>query len=362
MTNVRVVSWNIKDFKGSTFTKHGNRILELLYDSTGARLCDVFVIVEPFSKIKKFGVGSIVTTGAGVDGILALYFALRDKDAHWKAVPPRLACKWPKSDMVAIFYHSQVVTLDGPDTATPGAAIVTKTKNPNGHPLPWAQANTDVGKIRYYNAHGAEINFYGRRPYLVRFETAGPVKNKFQILALHAPPDARYPDNAAMVENLANIREITVNRGGTPVAICGDFNVCPLNTHACLNKHQQRERDALNDLVTAQYTSQNGNRRTGCKSSAKAQKDAYAGIQTNSVLALDDISTHAYDHVLTQGFGGGNVQNVGTANVVAEDAGFANALTDAQNGKPHPVKGIVRRWMWATGVSDHLPVRFTLVV
>jgi hypothetical protein len=550
MPDIRVIAWNIKDFKGSTFTKHGNTILDRIYDATGARLCDVFVIVEPFSKNKKFGVGALVTEGAGLDGVLALYYALAAKDCAWQVVPLRASCQPPKSDMVAVYYYSRLVDFTGPDNIGGIPAVVTKTATPHGHALPWSAATTLAGKIRYYDATPAEINFAGRRPYMVTFNTpervtlqftltvanatpglgvaaaalpggvqgspylfqlqpkggtppytwtqggatnlpaglafntathqlagtptangaftlqvtlrdstgasvtatlnlaiaapggalafgtaanlpdavageaytislvtkggvgnrtvsharkqvtdalpagmtlaadgslawAAPVAGTytfdvdvvdqtargFKLMGVHAPPDARYPDNALMVENLANILEITTNRGGVPVAICGDFNVCPIaaTPTACYDRqHKVRERDALQKLTASlpapqRFTSQNANRRTGLKSSDKAGKDAYAKAKATGAVALDDLTSHAYDHALTIGFNA--VLNVDTLNLCAGDAGWANAVNDAHtNSNPHPIKGIVRKYLWKDGVSDHYPVKFTLQV
>jgi hypothetical protein len=192
-----------------------------------------------------------------------------------------------------------------------------------------------------------------------------------RLVGVHAPPDGRYPNNAAMVENLAQILEITTNRGGVPTVVCGDFNVCPLaaTPNTCYDrKHKQREVDALDGLTAnlpllQRFTSQNANRRTGLKSAAKAAKDAYAAVKPPAVgalIQLDHLTSHAYDHVLTIGFAG--VNNVGTANLVAEDPGFANAQAQAQGGNHHPVAGLVKKYLWSSGVSDHYPVRFTLVV
>jgi hypothetical protein len=52
-----------------------------------------------------------------------------------------------------------------------------------------------------------------------------------------------------------------------------------------------------------------------------------------------------------------------TLNLCAGDAGWANAVNDAHtNSNPHPIKGIVRKYLWKDGVSDHYPVKFTLQV
>jgi hypothetical protein len=548
--DIRVLAWNIKDFKGSSFTKHGNKILNVLYDAAGTRQFDIFVVVEPFSKMKKFGVGHVVTEGAGLDGILALYFALAAKDLAWKVVPLRASCKPPKSDMVAVYYYSRLVTFEGPDNIGGGVPpVVTKTATPGGHALPWSAATILAGQVRFYDATPTEIGFHGRRPYLTTWNVparvtrpftltvnaaVGPnlaiataalpagVLNRpysfqlqaqggtgpytwaagggsnlpaglalspggklqgtptahgnftlqavlsdstptpavtanlnftianagvplafgtgaalpaavagqpyevilvseggtgartvtharklvtgplpagmtlaadgtlqwpnpavgnhtidvdvadqqvrgFKLVGIHAPPDNRYPNNVNMVQNLADIREITSTRGGIPVAVCGDFNVCPVIVHPnkCYDKkHKATEATALDALRlhanhAYRFTSQNANRRTGLKSAAKAGKDAYAAVKgTANPIALDHLASHAYDHVLTIGFAGVNA--VDTVNLVANDPGFANAQTQAQANNPHPIKGLVKHYLWSSGVSDHYPVKFTL--
>jgi sugar lactone lactonase YvrE len=182
----------------------------------------------------------------------------------------------------------------------------------------------------------------------------------FKLLGGHAPPDARYPDNVTMVENMASILEITTLRAGISVAICGDFNVCTLDVDGCLNKHWQDELDAFDNLILAGYGTRNANRRSSLKSAANAQKTAYVDAKDNGVVALDTITTNAFDHVLTQGFAG--VASVDTMNLVALDPGYANAVVQAQASKPAPIKAIVKKYLWSSGVSDHLPVKFTLTL
>src|SRR5215469_9984038 len=114
---VRVVSWNIKNFARGLLSLASNQaiILRRLYNA-GERLCDVFVIIEPVIKNAKPPVGTFVTTGAGCEGLMDLFYLLRARDQLWKVVPPRASCCGSKSDFVAMLYHSGVVTLTGPET------------------------------------------------------------------------------------------------------------------------------------------------------------------------------------------------------------------------------------------------------
>ncbi|MFP2929090.1 putative Ig domain-containing protein [Pyxidicoccus sp. 3LG] len=191
----------------------------------------------------------------------------------------------------------------------------------------------------------------------------------FKLVGVHAPPEKDWPDNAAMVENLAGILEITTRRNGFAAAVCGDFNVCPLNAGICNNKHDVRDRNALSGgalggLTGVGFTSQNANRRSSLQGCSNGQKKAFAAARDNGTVVLDDIGANAFDHVLTQGFNA--VHTVNTMNLVALDAGYAAAIVQAQNGalaaskRAAPIKGIVRKYLWSDGVSDHLPVQFTL--
>lgn len=201
MPNIRVVCWNINNFKGSTFVKHGNTIISKIYNAANVRQIDVFVVVEPFSKMKKFGLASLVTEGAGLDGVLSLYFALANKDLAWKVVPLRTTATPPVSDMIALFYHSDVVDLSGPDELAAMAALVTSTPTPAGHSQPWNAANDRWGKVRFYNAAGAELNFFGRRPTLFHAGAPDRVAKTFTVNVV-APTGAPAP---SVVTNLLPI-------------------------------------------------------------------------------------------------------------------------------------------------------------
>jgi hypothetical protein len=197
----------------------------------------------------------------------------------------------------------------------------------------------------------------------------------FKILGAHAPPQDKYPTNYQMVEALATVREITTGRAGMSVAVCGDFNVCPRlagggpDATACNSvtlglKHDASERNALDALALVGYTRRNvaamGGlaNRSSLQSSSNAQKGAYQGAKNNNAVTLDDIGCHAFDHVMTIGFGA--VLNCGTINLIAADPAYAAAVAQAGLMKPAPLKAIVKKYVWSDGVSDHLPVRFTL--
>src|SRR3954454_19672320 len=100
MPDIRVISWNIKDFKSQlpskkpkkpagTWENHGNTILDILYDALNVRQFDMFVIVEPYFRSNLFGFGDIVTNAPGLEGVLRLYYALRAKEAGWRVAPLR---------------------------------------------------------------------------------------------------------------------------------------------------------------------------------------------------------------------------------------------------------------------------------
>lgn len=121
MPTIRSICWNINNFKGSSWTKHGNTIMETIYDAAGTRLLDMFVVVEPYSKMKAFGLGDNVTDGAGLDGVLSLYFALAAKDLRWKVAPLRTTAMPPTSDMIAPSSTPARSTAWGPTASRAGS-------------------------------------------------------------------------------------------------------------------------------------------------------------------------------------------------------------------------------------------------
>jgi hypothetical protein len=180
----------------------------------------------------------------------------------------------------------------------------------------------------------------------------------FKLVAIHAPPQARYPSNRDCVRALVEIREITALRAGLSVAVCGDFNCCTHPTQNC-GTHGAGEFTALTRMLEKGFVLQSNNTRSSCKGDSGARRDVYAEMNgTANDATLDAICTHSFDHALSFGFTG--VNNVDVVNLVREDPGYAAAKVAANGSIPHPIKGIVGKWLWTSGVSDHLPVRFTL--
>ncbi|HEX8692368.1 MAG TPA: Ig domain-containing protein [Longimicrobium sp.] len=528
MPDIRVVAWNIKFFTGSVYTTHRNIILEQLYDSANARLCDVFVIVEPKVGTKPQRVGEFIDRGAGAKGVMELYYALYAKDAAWRVVPPRASCAGTKADFVAVLYHSGLLALEGPehDHAIPQPTGV----KGGGVPDPWGPPGTTAGQIRFYHRNGNEVGFHGRRPYLVRFRDAAQtaatarrtftltvhaaapvaapgalsittpqalppgapgeyyevqlqaanvtgaatwslsggtllptglalsaagelwgvpdqtavgttsftvqvadstgtqtkaldldvdaalaiataatlpdavedeeyevrlgacgghpprywsvatgstlpdgleldedgllhgtptaagsptfdleVKDSgpgFYLVGLHAPPQGGkgYPANANVtaIQAIADIRELTTERGATPAAICGDYNVCPL---ACCSATNAPAFTTMN----TRFTHQNFNEKTSLKNWKKN-----AG-QDNALTA--DYRSHYFDHVYCAGFA--QVKDVKVLNLVTMHAKWNDWNT---NGTVKSFNAIWNAVAWKKGVSDHLPVAFTVVI
>ncbi|MCY1018180.1 putative Ig domain-containing protein [Pyxidicoccus sp. MSG2] len=181
MPTLNILSWNIKDFAGNRYTKHGNTILNTIYSTAGARLFDIIVVVEPLTKMVKFSHGDVVTEGAGLDGILALYFGLAAKHPAWRVVPLRASADPPKSDMIGVYYFSEVVDFTGPDNIVGPTAIVTKTVTPTHHSLPWGATSTKAGKVAFEDTGGTDVDFFGRNPYLVEFNTPERTARKFSV-------------------------------------------------------------------------------------------------------------------------------------------------------------------------------------
>ncbi|MEZ4336523.1 MAG: hypothetical protein R3B82_07845 [Sandaracinaceae bacterium] len=180
MPTIRSICWNINNFKGSSWTKHGNTIMETIYDAAGTRLLDMFVVVEPYSKMKAFGLGDNVTDGAGLDGVLSLYFALAAKDLRWKVAPLRTTAMPPTSDMIALFFHSGALDCLGPDRLAGGVTGITVAP-PLGYALPWDATSTRWPQVRFYDGGGVEVNFYGRRPSLYHLAAPDTAEQDFTL-------------------------------------------------------------------------------------------------------------------------------------------------------------------------------------
>ena len=182
---VRVISWNIKNFARNHLATNQAIIMRRLYDG-GERLCDVFVIIEPFVKnVKK--VGDVVVKGAGCEGLMDLFYLLRAKDPLWKVVPPRGSCCGTKSDFVAMLYHSGVVTFTGPENML---LVPAATAGVVGGVQAWAAgAAGPVPKVKFMNG-GKEINFVGRRPAMAAFNGAKYLESRTYTITIAAlaPP------------------------------------------------------------------------------------------------------------------------------------------------------------------------------
>jgi hypothetical protein len=204
MGDIRILSWNIKDFGADTLGVSGNttRIMRAIYDAANTRLVDVFVIVEPVLRCKIKNVGAVPTAGQGIIGLQALFYLLWQKENAWRMLPPRATAASAKKDMTAIYYFSDTVLLRGPEELDdiPAANVAGAVVKPIGSPDPWGSDHrTFVGQIRYYNTTvipKKEVDFGGRRPLLARFaEKAAPVASvtattRLRIYIAGLPPAA----------------------------------------------------------------------------------------------------------------------------------------------------------------------------
>ncbi|WP_248805427.1 putative Ig domain-containing protein [Pseudomonas sp. MWU13-2100] len=160
MPDLRVISWNIKDFANTRYTKNRDIIQRQLYDAADQQLCDLFVIIEPRPGVKKGKLGQVVSKGSGYKAMLALYNWLFSKSAHWKMVPPLMSSSDTRVDCVAVYYDSSKIALEGPNL---------NELCPEPRPLnpPWKDVHP--GQIRHCDLNGAKLNFQGRNPYLIKF-------------------------------------------------------------------------------------------------------------------------------------------------------------------------------------------------
>ena len=157
MADIKIVSWNIKDYTGKVFTAHGTKIVERVYSAAGDRLCEIFAVIEPMARHRTQRVGLVVDKGAGCEGILALYYALYARDRGWKVVPPRKSAAGTAADTIAIFYYSPMLTFTGPlmDPSIPVPtvtatlpAVTLAPGNETDNPLIGMGGKTAIGLIR----------------------------------------------------------------------------------------------------------------------------------------------------------------------------------------------------------------------
>lgn len=541
MGDVRVISWNIKDFGDSTMSVAGNstRIMRALYNGA-TRLVDLFIIVEPVCRANIRSVGQVPTSGQGVIGLQKLFYVLWQKDNAWRMLPPRVTAASGKKDMTAIYYHTGVVLLRGPDELPDVPAATAGVVAPLGAPDPWgSDQRAYAGQLRFYittSIPNREINFGGRRPLLARFaETAAPVSSnshtaklriyivgkppaavvgplaittptqlpdaannqpysqkavceggtgpytwtvkalagglsiaadgsitgtptaaatlnfqvevedsatpvkkkitknlavdvknslvvtnanplpdatigtaydyvlksaggtaaykwsvssgalppglslrddgailgtpdvsatgvyefevkiddhlkEFMVVALHAPPQDRQLNNAACIEKLALIEEITTNRAGVATLIAGDFNCCVSTSPG--HNEPSREKNAQNGIKGKSY-------------------DTHITVLT-SLKDLgcphNNYKNHAFDHILTSQSGFTATKNPQLLDLVHDDPDYAPAVTKATGSPPDSDDWelLFKRWHRPNtndpiqGVSDHLPVKITI--
>lgn len=172
---------------------------------------------------------------------------------------------------------------------------------------------------------------------------AGP---SFFVVGLHAPPGGSpdYPLNANVtaMQRVADIRELTTDRGRRSAVIVGDYNCCPL---ACCSP----DHDAAFTSLDGTFTHQDFNAKTSLKN---WKKNAGA---TAAITA--EYRSHYYDHIYTAGPAA--AASFGVVDLVALHAQWptwllANALS---------VKAFNIIWnevAWKKGVSDHLPIKVTI--
>lgn len=210
--DIRVISWNIKDFANTRYTNNCNIIQRQLYDNT-TQLCDLFVIIEPKIGTNKGTLGKVVQSGSGFKAMLALFDWLYLKDNNWKMVPPLMSSGDTRADCVAVYYDSSKLKLDGPDLDRECAA-------PRPVTPPWQNAHP--GQVRHLERKGGLMDFQGRRPYLVKFHdaTAAP-QTTLQAITLTIQP--------AVPAAVVAASSLTISTGATlPVATLNEPYSLPL--------------------------------------------------------------------------------------------------------------------------------------
>lgn len=184
MPDLDVISWNIKDFNDTCYTRHCNIIQRQLYNGA-AQLCDLFVIIEPKIATQTGTLGQVVTGGVGYNAMLQLYDWLYAKSTNWKMVPPLESSNDTKADCVAVYYDSSKVELEGPDLNR--LCLAPRPATP-----PWQ--NVHPGQVRHCDRNGTMLNFQGRRPYLVKFRDAtAAAQTTSQAMTLTIKPAVPVP-------------------------------------------------------------------------------------------------------------------------------------------------------------------------
>jgi hypothetical protein len=201
----------------------------------------------------------------------------------------------------------------------------------------------------------------GNHNFTVKVES----REGFLLMGLHAPPQGgkNYiaASNVTAVRTITTVREISDLRGATPVAICGDFNCCDLPCCATKNitGSTLTNRDAFAFLRVLPFQQRGfAADKTSLKNFPKT------GNPKNTLY--NDWKANSFDHVFTAGFANTAVKNASVRDLVALHANYA-ASYDTVTLLPKPNKKtvfnqILREVLWPEGVSDHLPVRFTLEI
>ncbi|WP_175650647.1 putative Ig domain-containing protein [Pseudomonas sp. Marseille-P9899] len=202
MTDLRIISWNIKDFANTRYTKNCNKIQEQLYDGVN-QLCDIFVIIEPKPGVSKGKLGQVVSKGSGYKAMLTLFDWLSLKSGNWKMVPPLMSSNDTRVDCVAVYYDSSKVAIDGPnlDVVCPEPRPV----NP-----PWKDVHP--GQIKHCDLTGAKLNFQGRNPYLMKFREVTAVAettNWVTTLTIKAAPAPVVPASVLTITSPAALPTAT---------------------------------------------------------------------------------------------------------------------------------------------------------
>lgn len=138
---VRMICWNIEKFGPAVMNKANvrNAILETVHPNAGARLCDLFIIIEPRNN-QGVAAGDIAQ-GNGADCIFRFLGNLQGRannGAGWRAVTPLSLVNDTTTETIAVFYHTAVLGFRGPNTRTQA-----------NHEDPWDMVSARTGAARW---------------------------------------------------------------------------------------------------------------------------------------------------------------------------------------------------------------------
>lgn len=237
--------------------------------------------------------------------------------------------------------------------------------------LTWAPGEAYSGQAVFRDAFNQEIVFpqaKQRRPYLVRFEETG-TGNYFRLLAAHSPSPHYSSNNSQQTgarsnnrdaregtRNLGSIREITVNRGGEPVVVVGDFNSCTMHGQnpACStttggHQYDPDAQDGLRNAVGHNYATHIQLTRTSMSPVNSATTARY--------------TVHAFDHILTIGFT--TVAHAEMLDLVDDVKTAWQGANVGVNLTPKKFRDEIYKEIYRSGgggISDHLPVKAELTI